>query len=167
MSAAYAYLIVMYSYSSSLASRAEQKERLQEARDNPESLRLVVDLHWAESASGKELSSLVKQLCYVYGRARASLTPPRLTLTSYQGRAAAALKRYVHGAGGQEGLDRLGVTSLKPLAVDHASLRRQPGLLRHVFTPLQGNMTDPCRTAIGYHMYNGAHPPPLVLGVYL
>lgn len=88
------------------SSLAEQKERLQAARDDPESLRLVVDLHWAESASGKELSSLVKQLCYVYGRARASLAPPRLALTSYQGRAAAALKRFVRSAkaGGQEGL---------------------------------------------------------------
>eukprot|EP00903_Cladosiphon_okamuranus_P009581 g9123.t1 len=72
--------------------REEQKERLQAARDNPESLRLAIDLHWSENASGKELSSLVKQLCYVYGRARASAAPPRLALTSYQGRAAAALK---------------------------------------------------------------------------
>lgn len=74
---------------------SEQRERLQAAIDDPDSLRLVVDLNWAESASGKELSSLVKQLSYVYGRAKASLMPPRLTLTSYQGRAAAALKRYV------------------------------------------------------------------------
>eukprot|EP00752_Nemacystus_decipiens_P010183 g9074.t1 len=72
--------------------REEQKERLQAARDDPEALRLVVDLHWAESASGKELSSLVKQLCYVYGRVKASLTPPRLALTAYRGRAAVALK---------------------------------------------------------------------------
>lgn len=99
-----------------LASRAEQKERLQAARDNPESLRLVVDLHWAETASGKELSSLVKQLCYVYGRARASLTPPRLTLTSYQGRAAAALRMYVRTTeeGVQKGLIVLGRFSWQP-----------------------------------------------------
>lgn len=74
------------------ASPIEQRKRLQAAMDDPDSLRLVVDLNWAESASGKELSSLVKQLCYVYGRAKASLVPPRLTLTSYEGRAAAALK---------------------------------------------------------------------------
>jgi len=77
----------------------EQRARLKAALDDPEALRLVVDLNWAESASGKELSSLVKQLCYVYGRARASLTPPRLTLASYHGRAAAALKTYVRRRG--------------------------------------------------------------------
>lgn len=110
------------------ASFSEQKERLQAARDNPESLRLVVDLHWAESTSGKELSSLVKQLCYVYSRAKASLTPPRLALTSYQGRAAAALKRCGRarniGSVGR-GLTRLSRRfSQTPLAFDHESLRR-------------------------------------------
>ncbi|CAM9905622.1 unnamed protein product [Ectocarpus sp. 13 AM-2016] len=74
-----------------LAQRGEQQERMRRAMDDPNSLRLVIDLNWAESAPGKELSSLVKQLCYVYSRARASLMPPRLTLTSYQGKAAAAL----------------------------------------------------------------------------
>lgn len=82
----------------SILPSPEQRARLQAALDDPEALRLVVDLNWAESASGKELSSLVKQLCYVYGRARASLTPPRLTLTSYHGRAAAALKTYADGS---------------------------------------------------------------------
>ncbi|CAN0470123.1 unnamed protein product [Ectocarpus sp. 12 AP-2014] len=70
---------------------AKQQERMRRAMDDPSSLRLVIDLNWAESAPGKELSSLVKQLCYVYSRARASSIPPRLTLTSYQGKAAAAL----------------------------------------------------------------------------
>ncbi|CAM9101691.1 unnamed protein product [Ectocarpus fasciculatus] len=72
--------------------REEQQERMRAAMDDPSSLRLVIDLNWAEDASGKELSSLVKQLCYVYSRARASSMPPRLSLTSYQGRAAAALE---------------------------------------------------------------------------
>lgn len=71
----------------------EQRDRLLAAADDPDSLRLVVDLKWAEEASGKELSSLVKQLCYVYNRVRASLTPPTLTLTSYGGRAATALNK--------------------------------------------------------------------------
>lgn len=65
---------------------------MQAAADDPDSLQLVIDLNWAESASGKELSSLAKQLCYVYNRARASSMPPRLTLTSYRGRAAEILK---------------------------------------------------------------------------
>lgn len=71
----------------------EQRDRLQAAIDDPDALRLVVDLNWAEGAPGKELSSLVKQLCYVYGRVKASAMPPRLTLTSYRGRAAASLDK--------------------------------------------------------------------------
>ncbi|CAB1097236.1 unnamed protein product [Ectocarpus sp. CCAP 1310/34] len=72
--------------------KEEQQERMRRAMDDPDSLRLVIDLNWAESAPGKELSSLVKQLCYVYSRAKASSMPPRLTLTSYQGKVAAALE---------------------------------------------------------------------------
>lgn len=72
----------------------EQLERLKAARDDPGSMRLVVDLSWAEGdASGKELSSLAKQLCYVYNRVKASMTPPALTLTSFTGRAAAVLNK--------------------------------------------------------------------------
>lgn len=76
-----------------ICGHVEQRERLQAAMDNPNSLQLVVDLNWAESLSDKELSSLRKQLCYVYGRVKASLTPPALTLTSYQGRAAEVMQR--------------------------------------------------------------------------
>lgn len=72
---------------------SEQRERLQAAIDNPDSLRIVVDLDLAESTSGKEVSSLVKQLCYVYNRVKASPAPPTLTLTSYQGRVATALSK--------------------------------------------------------------------------
>lgn len=71
----------------------EQRVRLQAARDYPNSLRLVVDLTWAETLSDKELSSLAKQVCYVYGRVRAALAPPSLTLASYGGSAAEALQR--------------------------------------------------------------------------
>lgn len=72
----------------------EQLERLKAALDDPCSLRLVIDLSWAEGdASGKELSSLAKQLCYVYNRIKASMTPPSLTLTSFTGKAAAVLNR--------------------------------------------------------------------------
>eukprot|EP00904_Undaria_pinnatifida_P009979 jgi/Undpi1/6110/HiC_scaffold_20.g08595.m1 len=78
--------------------REEQRERLQAAIDNPDSLRLVVDLNLAESASGKEVSSLAKQLCYVYNRVKASSAPPTLTLTSYQGRVATALSNAGAGA---------------------------------------------------------------------
>ena len=53
----------------------------------------MVDLDLAESASGKEVSSLVKQLCYVYNRLKTSLAPPTLTLASYQGRVATALSK--------------------------------------------------------------------------
>lgn len=74
-------------------SLSEQRGRLQAAIDDPDSLRLVVDLNWAEDASGKELSSLVKQLCYVYNRVKASAAPPTLTLTSFRGRAAEALAK--------------------------------------------------------------------------
>ncbi|CAM9953787.1 unnamed protein product, partial [Hapterophycus canaliculatus] len=72
--------------------KEEQRERMQAAVDDPDSLQLVIDLNWAEGASGKELSSLAKQLCYVYNRARANSMPPRLTLTSYRSRAAEILK---------------------------------------------------------------------------
>lgn len=72
----------------------EQRVRLQAARDYPNSLRLVVDLTWAETLSDKELSSLAKQVCYVYGRVRAALAPPSLTLASYGGSAAEALQRF-------------------------------------------------------------------------
>lgn len=72
----------------------EQLERLKAAMDDPCSLRLVIDLSWAEGdASGKELSSLAKQLCYVYNRVKASTSPPTLTLTSFTGRAAAVLNK--------------------------------------------------------------------------
>lgn len=74
-------------------SPQEQLTRVRAAIDDPDSLRLVVDLNWAECASGKELSSLVKQLCYVYNRVKASMTPPTLTLTSYRGRMAGAMDK--------------------------------------------------------------------------
>lgn len=93
----------------------------------------MVDLHWAESASGKELSSLVKQLCYVYGRARASLMPPRLALTSYQGRAAVALKRYARGR--RQGRRGSLPLALFLLAFDHAKLL----LSRVCHATLRGN----------------------------
>ena len=72
----------------------EQLGRLKAAMNDPGSLELVVDLSWAESdASGKEMASLAKQLCYVYNRVKASMTPPTLTLTSYRGRTAAVLDK--------------------------------------------------------------------------
>lgn len=69
--------------------------RMQALKDNPDQdlLRLVVDLKWAESLSDKELSSLAKQVCYVYGRVKASSSPPLLTLASYGGKAAEVLQR--------------------------------------------------------------------------
>lgn len=69
---------------------------MQALKDNPNQdlLKLVVDLKWAESLSDKELSSLAKQVCYVYGRVKASWSPPSLTLASYRGRAAEILQRW-------------------------------------------------------------------------
>ncbi|CAM9392384.1 unnamed protein product [Sphacelaria rigidula] len=80
--------------------KEEQRMRMQALKDNPgqDLLRLVVDLKWAESLSDKELSSLAKQVCYVYGRVKASSSPPLLTLASYGGKAAEVLQRFGAGA---------------------------------------------------------------------
>lgn len=51
----------------------------------------MVDLSWADTLSGKEMSSLRKQLCYVYSHVRSSTSPTSLTFTSYRGRVGEAL----------------------------------------------------------------------------